>query len=43
MPKKVAATHDVTVDEVPDFAYITKVRLDDSVKPLLVQMSSFES
>lgn len=43
MPKKVTAIHDLTVDEFPDFAYITKVCQDDSVKPLLVQMFYFES
>lgn len=43
MPKKVTAIHSVIVDEVPDFAYISKVWLDDFVKLLLVQMSSFES
>lgn len=43
MPKKVTAIHSVIVDKVPDFAYITKVWLDDLVKPLLVQMPSFES
>jgi len=43
MPKKVSVIHDLIVDEVPDFAYITKVWLDDSIKPLLLQMFSFES
>lgn len=43
MLKKVTAIHSVIVDEVPDFAYITKVWLNDFVKLLLVQMSSFES
>lgn len=30
MPKKVTDIHNVIVDEVPEFAYITKVWLDDS-------------
>lgn len=43
MPKKVTAIHDLIVDEVPEFAYITKVWLEDSVKPLLAHMSPLES
>lgn len=41
MPKKVIVIHDVIIDE--DFACITMVCLDDSVKSLLAQISSSES